>query len=107
MKSYCVTTDELANAGIDTESCLDKPWFNGICKSKYHDYKCALHYFNVCKSDENIIVLCEKKVYKKAVQKFKLDYERYQGDKLEYLRKCIRRQFFSFILNNSKESVLM
>lgn len=81
MKPYCVITGGLANAGIDTKRCIDKPWFNDICKSKYHDYRDALHNFNVCKSDENRILLCEKKkVYKKTVQKFKHNYERYQGN---------------------------
>lgn len=66
MKPYCIITGGLANTVIDAERCIDKPWFNDICKSKYRDYRGALHNFNVCKSDVNRIVLCaKKKVYKK------------------------------------------
>uniref|UniRef100_K1QLN6 Uncharacterized protein n=1 Tax=Magallana gigas TaxID=29159 RepID=K1QLN6_MAGGI len=67
MKPYCIITGGLANSVIDAERCIDKPWFNDICKSKYRDYRGALHNFNVCKSDVNRIVLCaKKKVYKKC-----------------------------------------
>lgn len=66
MKPYCIITGGLANTVTDAERCIDKPWFNDICKSKYRDYRGALHNFNVCKSDVNRIVLCAKKrVYKK------------------------------------------
>lgn len=76
MKFYCIIIGGLVNIVIDVECCIDKFWFNDICKLKYCDYRGVLYNFNVCKLDVNRIVFCvKKKVYKKIVQKFKYNYE--------------------------------
>ena len=73
----------------------NKPWFTDDCKTKYYDYKSALRNFNSCKSDDNRRVLIHRKgIYKKLARKLKRQYQRQQGNTLEYLRKHNPKQFY-------------
>jgi len=63
---FCSKTIENQNMR-KKEAKNDNPWFNYTCKQKCHEYRNALHNFNVCKSNENRLILVEKKtIYKKT-----------------------------------------
>jgi hypothetical protein len=44
----------------------DKPWFSETCKTKYREYKNALHEFNTNKTiDSHVYLIRKKKEYRK------------------------------------------
>ena len=84
----------------------DKPWFNEICKNRYTEYKTAVHSFNLCKSTQNHEILLHKKsLYKKTARQLKRNYDRHQGNNIEYLRKHNPKQFYKHFSKRKKKSI--
>ncbi|KAK3086155.1 hypothetical protein FSP39_014419 [Pinctada imbricata] len=74
-----------------------KPWFNKTCKVKLKEYKTALCNFNKEKSRENYSAFMRKKSdYKKYAVKQKRMFERYEGNRMDYMRKTNPRQFYKY-----------
>ena len=81
---------------------VDKPWFDDNCRQKFKDYRTALNIFNKCKNYENYANLMNaKSVYKKYNIKKKREFDRYEGNNMEYMRKYNPKQFYK-VFNKRK-----
>ena len=81
-----------------------KAWFCAKCKTLYQKYMSYLSKFNLCRSNENRALLVEsKRKYKVFVAKQKRNYLRYQGNHLEYIKRCNPKLFYkNFSKSKSK-----
>ena len=85
---------------------MDKPWFDNNCGVKLKAYHKALYSFNKNKNHINYTNLMNaKSAYKKYMRKCKREYDRYEGNNINFMRKHNPKQFYKlFTKRKSKGS---
>ena len=121
VNSFCTELNDIVLPHCDVKICqsgsnddtrakkrvpnTDKPWFNDRCKALYRDYKGALHNFNLLKSNDNHMILVNKKSqYKKYERHIKRQYQQKEGNMMDYLHKHNPKQFFKYFSKRKKKS---
>ena len=96
---YCckeiVITDHNNRSKNASKCSNNKPWFDEKCIQLRKLYLQKLKLFNDVHSHFNrSILVTSKRNYKQYERKLKREYTRYQGDKIEYLKKKNPKEFY-------------
>ncbi|CAG2230968.1 unnamed protein product [Mytilus edulis] len=96
MSPFFKTMPYVNNKPYKPVNYFDKPWFNTRCKELYRCYIDYLHVFNRSKSIVNHTNLtCAKREYKVMERRLKREYQRIEGNAMDFLKYSNPKLFYS------------
>ncbi|CAG2253196.1 unnamed protein product [Mytilus edulis] len=96
MSPFFKTMPYVNNKPYKPDNYFDKPWFNTRCKELYRCYIDYLHVFNRSKSIVNHTNLtCAKREYKVMERRLKREYQRIEGNAMDFLKYSNPKLFYS------------